>query len=219
MFVLVALVLLSALACTRGEQPASSEQEPQASSRDSGRNDFSPRQTRVNVPKGTRIHLELRTSLGSARSQAGDTFTARTTEPVVVGSRVAIPAGSTVHGQVTSVVPAKKGLKEKEGSIRISFDKVTTPSGNSAPMSADLASVAPKSTGKTAGIIGGSAAGGALLGKVLGGDTKDAAVGAVVGGAIGTGIAAGTRGRDVDLPAGSDLVITLDQPLTISVKP
>ena len=144
---------------------------------------------------------------------------ARTTDPVVAGNRVAIPAGSTIHGQVSSVVPAKKGLKEKEGSITLSFDKVVTPAGFSAPMSAGVASVAPKSTRKTAGIIGGSAAGGALLGKIIGKDTKDAAIGAVVGGAIGTGIAAGTRGKEVELPAGSQLTLTLDQPLTIAVKP
>ena len=174
---------------------------------------------RVTVPQGTEIRLTLNAPVSSSSSQAGDTFTARTTDPVVVGSRVAIPAGSVVHGQVSDVVPARKGLKEKEGSISLSFDKVVTPAGFSAPMSAGLASVAPKSTKKTAGIIGGSAAGGALLGKIIGGSTKDAAIGAVVGGAVGTGIAAGTRGKDVEIPAGSGLTITLDQPLVIAVKP
>jgi len=86
-------------------------------------------------------------------------------------------------------------------------------------MSAALTRVASKSGKKTAGIIGGSAAGGALLGKVLGGSTKNAAVGSVLGGAIGTGIAAGTRGEDVELPAGSPLTIKLDQPLTLSINP
>jgi outer membrane lipoprotein SlyB len=86
-------------------------------------------------------------------------------------------------------------------------------------MSAAMTSVAPKSGKKTAGIIGGGAAGGLLLGKLLGGSTKKAAVGSIVGGAIGTGIAAGTRGEDVDIPAGSPLTIHLDQPLTVSIRP
>jgi len=178
-----------------------------------------PRSVRVTVPQGTEIRLTLNSAVSSTASQAGDTFTARTTDPVVVGNRVAIPSGSAIHGQVSEVVPARKGLKEKEGTITLSFDKVVTPAGFSAPMSAGVASIAPKSTKKTAGIIGGSAAGGALLGRILGGSTKDAAVGAVVGGAVGTGIAAGTRGKDVEIPAGSRLTITLDQPLTIAVKP
>jgi len=173
---------------------------------------------RLSIPQGTELHLSLSEGVSSATSQAGDTFTCRTTDPVVIGDRVAIPTGSTIHGQVTDVVPAKKGLKEKGGVITLSFDKVETPAGFSAPMSATVASVG-KSGKKTAGIIGGSAAGGAILGKILGGSTKDAALGAVVGGAIGTGIAAGTRGKEVEIPAGSRLAITLDQPLTIAVKP
>ena len=174
---------------------------------------------RVTIPQGTEIRLTLNGSVGSSNSQAGDTFTARTTDPVVVGNRVAIPSGSTVHGQVSDVIPASKGLREKAGVITLSFDKVVTPAGFSAPMAATVSSVAPGSGKKTAGIIGGSAAGGALLGKIIGGSTKDAAIGAVVGGAVGTGIAAGTKGKDVEIPAGSKLAVTLDQPVTIAVKP
>jgi len=163
------------------------------------------------------IHLTLDTAVGSASSHAGDTFTARIVDPVVAGDRVAIPPGSSVHGRVSDALPAGKGLRDKAGSLSLLFDRVVTPAGLGAPMSASMTSVAPKSGKKTAGIIGGSAAGGALLGKVLGGSSRDAAVGSVVGGAIGAGIAAGSRGQDVELPAGSPLTITLDQPLTIPV--
>jgi hypothetical protein len=211
---LSALVLFAA-ACN---QQAPVQEAPKQATREEAAKPKAPETVRVTVPQGTEIRLTLNAPVSSASSQAGDTFTARTTDPVVVGDRIAIPAGSTVHGQVSGVVPAKKGLKEKEGSLSLSFDKVVTPGGFTAPMSAGIASVAPKSTKKTAGIIGGSAAGGALLGKIFGGSTKDAAVGAVVGGAIGTGIAAGTRGKDVEIPAGSSLTITLDQPLAISLK-
>ncbi len=212
--ILLGWMILALVSCTQqgpAEETAGKVPEPKR-----GRTSET---VRVTVPQGSEVRLTLSTGVSSATSQPGDTFTARTTDPVVAGNRVAIPAGSTIHGQVSSVVPAKKGLKEKEGSITLSFDKVVTPAGFSAPMSAGVASVAPKSTRKTAGIIGGSAAGGALLGKIIGKDTKDAAIGAVVGGAIGTGIAAGTRGKEVELPAGSQLTLTLDQPLTIAVKP
>ncbi len=131
---------------------------------------------------------------------------------------MAIPAGSTIRGQVTDVVPAKKGLKDKGGALTLSFDKIVTPAGFSAPMSASLTTVG-KSGKKTAGIIGGSAAGGAILGKVLGGSTKDAAVGAVIGGAIGTGIAAGTPGKEIEITFGTHLAITLDQPVNIAIRP
>jgi len=211
------LVFLAA--CTQQQAPEPAQQQAEQERSEPPVKTRAPQTVRVTVPQGTEIRLTLDSPISSASSQAGDTFTARTTDPVVVGNRVAIPSGSTVHGQVSQVVPAKKGLKEKEGLLTLSFDKVVTPAGFSAPMSAGIASVAPKSTKKTAGIIGGSAAGGALLGKILGGSTKDAAVGAVVGGAIGTGIAAGTKGKDAVIPAGSRLTIALDQPLTIAVKP
>jgi hypothetical protein len=174
---------------------------------------------RVTVPEGTQVHMTLDTSVGSATSRVGDSITGTTTAAVLVGEQVAIPAGSTVHGRLTGVDPATKGLKidEKGGSVVLSFTTVTTPGGGTSPMSASLTSAA-KSDGKTAGIIGGSAAGGALLGKILGGHTKDAAIGAVVGSGIGTGIAAGTKGTEVVLPAGTGLLITLDQPLTISAR-
>ena len=178
-----------------------------------------PRVVRVTVPEGTEVHMTLASEVGSATSQVGDRVTGTTTEAVVIGDRVAIPAGSTVHGQVTGVDPAKKGLKisEKGGAVALEFTRVTTPSGDSVPMSGSLTSVA-SSKGKTAGIIGGSAAGGAILGKIIGGHTKDAAIGAVIGGGIGTGIAAGTKGKEVVLPAGTDLAITLNKPMTIAQR-
>ncbi len=173
--------------------------------------------TRVTVPQGTSVHVVLSTAIGSATSQVGDDLIATTTAPVLVGNNIAIPEGSTIRGEVTSVDPATKGLKisEKGGSLVLSFDSVTPRGGGSTPLSASLSSFA-KSGGKTAGIIGGSAAGGALLGKILGGSTKDAAVGAVVGGGIGTGIAAGTKGKEVVIPADTHLILTLDQSLTLT---
>jgi tRNA A-37 threonylcarbamoyl transferase component Bud32 len=178
-----------------------------------------PRKIQMTLPEGTEIRLSLIQGAGSSTSQAGDTVMARITTPVVSGDRVVIPAGSSVQGIVSEAIPARKGLKDKAGSLSLSFDRVIRPDGSQMPMSAVLTRVGSKSTKKTAGIFGGCAAGGALLGKVLGGSTKDAAVGSVLGGAIGTGVAAGTRGEDVEIPAGSPLTINLDQPLTISITP
>ena len=195
------------------QTPTSQEADGQPASSGSS----APAVVRVTVAQGTQVHVTLSTTIDSETSQAGDSLSATTTASVLAGGRVAIPEGSTIHGRVTEVFPATKGLKisEKGGAVSLAFSKVTTPQGYSTPLSASLVSMA-SSTGKTAGIIGGSAAGGALLGKILGGSTKDAAVGAVVGGGIGTGIAAGTKGKKLVIPAGTDLVITLDQSLTIA---
>jgi hypothetical protein len=190
---------------------------PQADTREVGSRFAEPRTARVTVPEGTEVHMTLSSPIGSATSQVGDSVTGTTTQAVIVGDRVAIPAGSTIHGQVTGVDPATKGLdvSEKGGAVALAFTKVTTPGGYSSAMSGSLTSVA-SSKGKTGGIIGGSAAGGAILGKIIGGSTKDAALGAILGGGIGTGIATGTKGKEDVIPAGTDLAITLDRPLTIA---
>jgi hypothetical protein len=176
-----------------------------------------PATVAVTVPEATPLKVKLEQGLNSGTNQTGDTFQATLLAPVVVGDRVVLPEGSSIQGTLTDVVPAKKGIKESGGIMTLSFDRITTPSGNSASMAASFSKQA-KSTGKKAGTIGGAAAGGALLGKVLGGDSKDAAVGAVVGGAIGTGVAAGTKGSELKLEAGTELTITLEKPITLQMK-
>ena len=210
-------VVAGLFGCVQQPSSVEEENEPGPTASRSSPQPVAPEAVRVTVAEGTEIHVTLSTEVGSATSQPGDTLSARTTTAVLAGGRIAIPEGSTIHGRVTEVAPATKGLKvsEKGGAVVLSFNEVTTPRGDSTPMYASLVSVA-SSKGKTAGIIGGSAAGGAILGKILGGDTKDAVIGAVVGGGIGTGIAAGTKGKELVIPAGADLVITLDQPLTIA---
>jgi serine/threonine-protein kinase len=173
----------------------------------------------LRVPAGTPVTVELEHALSSSTSRAGDIFTARFTKPVISGDRVAIPAGSRIQGHVIEANSAKKGLSDKAGSLKLAFERLVTPDGFIAPMSASYAAAGRSSKKKTAGAIGGGAAGGALLGKVLGGSTKDAMLGTVAGAAIGTGVAAGTRGQDVDLSSGSPLTLTLDQPIRIEVQP
>jgi serine/threonine-protein kinase len=178
-----------------------------------------PANIQVTVPEGTEIHLSLEAGVGSASSHVGDRITARIVDPVIAGERVALPAGSMVHGSVSDAVPATKGLRQKAGGLTLFFDRVVTPIGAGASISESLTRIGEGSGKKTAAAIGGGAAGGALLGRVLGHSNRKAAVGSVLGGAIGTGIAAGTRGNDVDLPAGSPLTIILSRPLTITVEP
>lgn len=213
------LLAIVVMAGSAGCQQRGGSALPRAVDNSSPSGRFEGRVLRVTVPVGTEVHLTLSSTIGSATSQVGDTVTGTTTVAIVVGDRVAIPTGSTVYGRVTGVNPATKGLdlSEKGGAVALAFTSITTPGGDSSSMSGRLTSVA-SSKGKTAGIIGGSAAGGAILGKVLGGGTKDAAIGAVLGGGIGTGIAAGTKGSELAIPAGTDLAITLDEPLTIAQR-
>ncbi len=152
-----------------------------------------PRPIHLSVPRGAEIHLTLSNPVGSSTSRAGDSFTASVADAVMAGDRVAIPAGSKVHGQVRTASPARRGLIKKAGSVSLSFEKVVTPSGNGAAISAGLTSLGGQSQQKSITIAG----------------TRDA----------GAAIAATTRGKDVQLPAGSRLVVRLARSLTITVIP
>ena len=174
-----------------------------------------PQAVRVTLPAGTAIEVSLESGVDSATSFVGDEVIVKVTRPVTSGDRVPIPAGSRIRGTVSAVTPARKGLKDKGGSITLSFDRL----GSGTPLAASVTRAGSGGGGKTAGAIGGGAAGGAILGKVLGKSSKDAALGGVLGAAIGTGVAAGTRGEDVNLAAGSPLTLVLDRPLTLNLRP
>jgi predicted Ser/Thr protein kinase len=173
---------------------------------------------RVTLPEGTAVDVALDAPVSSATSQAGQAVTARVVHAVTDGGRVVIPSGSTLRGRVAAVDPARKGLSDKAGSLTLAFDRLRAPDGTETAMSATVTRAGASSGKKTAGTIGGGAAGGAVLGKILGGSSRNAAKGTILGAAIGTGIAAGTRGRDVDLPAGEAMTIRLDLPLTRTVR-
>ena len=59
--------------------------------------------------------------------------------------------------------------------------------------------------------VGAGTAAGAIVGRVLGGSTKGAIIGGIIGGAVGTQRAVETKDRDVVLPAGTAVTLTLDQ--------
>ena len=55
---------------------------------------------------------------------------------------------------------------------------------------------------------------GAIVGRVIGGSTKGAVIGGVIGGAVGAQRAVETKDRDVVVPAGTTVTLTLDDRLT-----
>jgi uncharacterized membrane protein len=63
--------------------------------------------------------------------------------------------------------------------------------------------------------VGAGAAAGAIVGRVVGGNTKGAVIGGIIGGAVGTQRAVETQDRDVVVPAGSRVQLTLQSGLTI----
>ena len=53
------------------------------------------------LPTGTAVKMKLETTLATFSSKAGDPFSARVTEPLVMDGKTVIPIGTTVEGRVT----------------------------------------------------------------------------------------------------------------------
>jgi len=177
-----------------------------------------PRAVSRTASTGTSVTLTLNETLGTDRNQAGDAFTARVSQAVTDSEgNVVIPAGATVRGRITQVQPS--GRVGQTAVMNLAFEAVTF-DGATYPLQATVVRSEPEkvsgsSTAQQAGKVAAGAAAGAILGQVLGKDTKSTLKGAVIGAVAGTAVAMGTADVDAVLPAGSEMVIRLDGPVTV----
>lgn len=170
----------------------------------------------LTVVAGETIDIEFRETLSSHTSQVGKTFRARVTKPVAVGGKVAIPAGTAIIGRVVEAEPAKKiGGRAR---LALDFESLVLANGATYSIDAVFSQAGKSQTGKDAAIIGGATLGGAVLGKQVGGDTGTI-IGAVAGGIGGAFAAKKTKGKAVEVPAGTEMILELTQPVTIDVLP
>jgi outer membrane lipoprotein SlyB len=72
-------------------------------------------------------------------------------------------------------------------------------------------------SGETAAKVGGAAIGGAILGAILGGG-RGAAIGAGVGAGAGTAAAMNNDRNPATLPAGANVTVRVQQPVTVTVQ-
>ena len=162
------------------------------------------------------IGLEVETALSSDRARVEDTVVAEVTRDVKVGSRVAIPAGATAHGEVTFV--ERGGRLKDRARLGVRFTSIVLADGTRVPIETDTIVREGSSPGaESSAKIGGGALGGAILGGILGG-----AKGAIIGGSAGAG--AGTAavlagGRNAaTLSSGTPVTVRLLKPTTITVE-
>jgi BON domain len=167
------------------------------------------------VPAGTAITIKTGEALSSKSSQSGQTFTATVAQPVSVGGKTAIPAGSSVTG---TVVAAKaKGKIKGEGELDLTLNSVAI-KGHTYNIQTNTNDNTSKGKGKrTAVTTGGGAAGGALIGGLAGGG-KGAGIGALVGAGAGFAGGALTGNKQIELPAETAITFTLAAPLTLKTE-
>jgi len=187
------------------------------------------------VPAGTKVLLQLRSSINTRSAKPGDGVYLSSTFPVVIGNRVMIPAGVYVQGVVDRVQRA--GHVKGKAQLDMHFTSIIFPNGsvveipgvvNSVPgarhqsVAADnegtisqdgdkgrnattVAEIALP-TSTTVGAIGGLGSGHPIAGGLAG----------VAGGLAAIGIATlFTRGADVNLDAGTQVEMVLQRPLLL----
>ncbi len=224
-----------------GQVPATTQSQPASTGTAADQNGAQPPSTYPQqvapapmgadqVPANTEMHATLDTPLSSKTSKPGDRFTATIQDPVR-GSNgsVIVPAGSRVEGEVSEAEEGKTlaALRGK-GKLSLRFRDIALPSGQTVPLTATLVSVNStngKNTKKAdeegqiqsgtqgkdvAKDVGIGAGIGTVAGLVFGGPLKGLAIGALAGG----GYVLATKGKEVELPAQTGMVIRLDQPIS-----
>ena len=186
------------------------------------------------VPSGTKILLQLRSSLNTKSARAGDGVYLSSAFPVVVGNRVMIPAGVFVQGMVDRV--ARAGRVKGKAQLDMHFTSIIFPNGTVVEIPGVVSGLPGASkqkvkdgegtieqdtdktrnagktaeialpTGATVGSIAGLGAGHPLAGSFEGLGAGLAAVGIV---------SLFTRGADVNIEAGTQVEMVLQRPLIL----
>ena len=153
------------------------------------------------------IGLQVETTVSSAAAEVEDDVDARVTRDVMVGDRVAIPAGTRVRGSVVLVEQAGKLRGTPRLGVR--FHTAFMDDGAELPITTETVyREGPARGSESTRRIGGAAVGGAILGAIFGG-RRGAAIGSAAGAAGGTAMAVAHNGPPASFPAGARVTIRL----------
>jgi hypothetical protein len=166
---------------------------------------------------GTAISAKFDAGISSRTHKAGQRLTGTVASDVKDKyGHVVIPAGSKVHLTIAAIHESER-KSDKTGKLVLTPTKVVI-AGRSYPLTGsaialDRSLKDRKTNAGDLAKVGMGAGAGALLGTVVtGGSTKGAVIGGVAGAAVGTQRAIETQDRDVVVPAGSRLKVTLAAP-------
>ena len=179
------------------------------------------------LPTGTAVKMKLETTLATYSSKAGDPFSARVTEAVVLDGKTVIPIGATVEGRVTKANEPRRIAGKP--TIAIFPENLILPNGDRFMLNATLVDTSERhgtdvnQEGEFKGSghdsrdlteIGMGTGGGMLIGGLA-----DGGKGLLIGGAIGATITVSHwlgKHRSAALPAGTELVMELSRPMTMT---
>jgi hypothetical protein len=192
-------------------------------------------QTLSKVAQGTEIRLKLQNNLTTASTHAGDKFTATVVQDVIVDNQLVIPAGTTVNGTVSAVVGTRHfALFHGQAAMGLTLRNIQA-AGRDIPVQMSIIHIEKpfaRYQGRKRGdvkvdegqvieerpdikgniLIGlGATAGTGLIGAIITHVGPGLAIGAIGGGAY----ILTRRGKDVDLPRDTGLLVRLDTALLL----
>jgi hypothetical protein len=176
-----------------------------------------PAHHEVTLPAGTSLPIDLRTTVASDTSHVEDRVTAALRQPVAVRGVEVLPTGTRLLGHVTAADRSARVKGRARVGFRFTSLDLPGDGGQTPIRTSSVVRLAPATKKEDAMKIGGGAAGGAVIGAILGGG-GGAAKGAAIGGAGGTGVVLATRGHEVRVPAGTNLIVRLESPITVRVR-
>jgi hypothetical protein len=215
-------------------KPSSQETEPGSSAASDASTAPQPAKKTYTVPAGTKVLLQLRSSVNTKSARPGDGVYLSSTFPVVVGNRVLIPAGVFVQGVVDRV--ARAGHVKGKAQLDMHFTSMIFPNGTVVEIPGVVNGLPgatkqevkngegtieqdkdkTRNAGKTAEI---AIPTGGTIGSVAGLGSGHPLAGGF--GGVGAGLAAVglvslfTRGADVNVEAGSQVEMVFQRPMIL----
>jgi len=172
--------------------------------------------SQVTLAQNTAITLRLDQSLSSKTSAVGQHFRGKLAQPLMVGGRVALPAGTEFSGIVTQAVPA--GKLAGGATLRIDLKSFSFQGKEYQVQAPPVVRITQGQGNRTAKAVGGGAVIGAVVGALVHGG-KGALIGAAAGAGAGTvGAAAINKPLDIVLPAESLVTFHLRGPVTVAAS-
>jgi hypothetical protein len=154
-------------------------------------------------------------SIDSKRNEAGQTFRATLTEPLMADGEVAVPAGTPVSVLLAQERDAGRIRGQSMLEVRLASLEYH---GRSYKLDTTSVTQEGKARGKSTAVRTGiGAAAGAVIGAIAGGG-KGAAIGSAAGGGAGLGVNVFTHGQQVQIPSETVLTFTLQGPVTIEKR-
>lgn len=182
------------------------------------------------IPQGTHLLLRMVNSVSTRTARVGDRVYMRTASPVLVNGQFVIPTESYAEGVVTH--SERSGRVKGRAELGIRVESITLASGKTIRVAPRLQSVDSDGTtqkvddkehevkqggtkGRDAERIAVIGAEGAAIGGLADRGWKGAGIGAGIGGAVGVAATMLTRGREVDLRAGSTFDVVFDRAVPV----